>query len=183
MLGGVMLAYRFLACAALGASLVGLTGALALAAFGDDPLEEPAATASVSPLTDNVARLDMRFEQEGGPESGQIRVILTPTERTLTLLEARTAAEKAFVEALNEPGLGDTLTRIRIVVKLEPLSDKSETERSYLFELRLPPGRKSFGNLPEARDRGRPSRPADRVWPGWSRRGRKRHRARCLHSG
>src|SRR6185312_8668316 len=56
-------------------------------------------------LLEDSADLQMRFVQEDGPESGHVRVELTPETRSLTIMEARSAAEQAFLEALNEPGL------------------------------------------------------------------------------
>ena len=64
----------------------------------------------------------LRYIQEDGPESGHVRVVLTPETRPLTVIEARMAAEKAFLEALEEPGLGDNLKRITVVVRLMPVS-------------------------------------------------------------
>ncbi len=64
----------------------------------------------------------LRYIQEDGPESGHVRVVLTPETRPLTVIEARMAAEKAFLEALEEPGLGDNLKRITVVVRLMPAS-------------------------------------------------------------
>lgn len=67
------------------------------------------------------ANLTMRFIQEDGPESGHVRVELTPETRPLTMFEARTVAQRAFLETLKERGLGD-LTRITVVVRLMPRS-------------------------------------------------------------
>ena len=64
----------------------------------------------------------LRYIQEDGPKSGHVRVVLTPETRPLTILEARMAAEKAFLDALDEPGLGDNLKRITVVVRLMPAS-------------------------------------------------------------
>jgi hypothetical protein len=83
-------------------------------------IAEAAATA-VQSLA-GFANLTMRFIQEDGPESGRVRVLLMPETRPLTVLEARIAAQQAFLEALREPGLGDNLTRITVVVQLMPKS-------------------------------------------------------------
>jgi len=64
----------------------------------------------------------LRYIQEDGPESGHVRVVLTPETRALTIIEARMAAERAFLDALEEPGLGDNLKRITVVVRLMPAS-------------------------------------------------------------
>ena len=81
------------------------------------------------------ANLTMRFVQEDGPESGHVRVLLTPETRPLTVIEARTAAQQAFLEALKESGLGDNLTRITVVVRLIPQShpDLSSAETVIVF--------------------------------------------------
>ena len=68
------------------------------------------------------ADMTMRFIQEDGPESGHVRVVLTPETRPLTLLEARSVAQRAFLETLKELGLGDSLKRITVVVRLMPTS-------------------------------------------------------------
>lgn len=64
----------------------------------------------------------LRYIQEDGPESGHVRVVLTPETRALTVMEARMAAERAFLDALDEPGLGEKLKRITVVVRLLPAS-------------------------------------------------------------
>ena len=68
------------------------------------------------------ADLKLRFVQEDGPESGHVRVELTPETRPLTMMEARIAAERGFLAALDEKGLGDNLSRITVVVRLMPAS-------------------------------------------------------------
>jgi hypothetical protein len=70
-----------------------------------------------------VADLNLRYVQEDGPDSGHVRVILTPEARSLTVIEARMAAEQAFLGALKERGLGDSLKRITVVVRMMPDSD------------------------------------------------------------
>ena len=69
-----------------------------------------------------VADVTLRYIQEDGPESGHVRVELTPEARSLTIIEARMAAEQAFLQALKEPGLGDELKRVTVVVRLAPIS-------------------------------------------------------------
>jgi hypothetical protein len=78
----------------------------------------------------------LRYIQEDGPESGHVRVVLTPETRPLTVMEARMAAEKAFLEALDEPGLGDNLKRITVVVRLMPAShpDPGEAEQVIVYQ-------------------------------------------------
>ena len=91
---------------------------LAEAATGDSetPLIAEASATGIA------ADFMLRYIQEDGPESGHVRVVLTPETRPLTVMEARKAAEKAFLEALEEPGLGDNLKRITVVVRLMPAS-------------------------------------------------------------
>jgi hypothetical protein len=72
--------------------------------------------------TGQAADFMLRYIQEGGPESGHIRVVLTPETRPVTVMEARMAAEQAFLSALSEPGLGDGLKRITVVVRMLPAS-------------------------------------------------------------
>ena len=81
--------------------------------------------------------LQLRFIQEGGPESGQVRVVVTPETRRLTILEARSAAQQAFLQALNEPGLGDNLRRVTVVVRRLPDShpDPGGAEQVIRFQL------------------------------------------------
>ena len=61
--------------------------------------------------------------------------MLTPETRPLTMLEARSAAQQAFLKALKEPGLGDNLSRITVVVRLMPAShpDPGVTEQVIVF--------------------------------------------------
>lgn len=106
---------------------VGLTAAGALpaktaaAATGEPEARQVAeAFAATSRALGDSADVMLRFIQEDGPESGHVRVVLTPETHPLTLIEARMAAEQAFLEALKEPGLGDNLKRITVVVRLMP---------------------------------------------------------------
>jgi hypothetical protein len=102
-------------------------GALAAAgsapAFATTGTVEPQQIAEATArILGEVADLRMRFVQEDGPESGHVRVELTPETRALTRFEARSVAERAFLETLGEPGLGDNLTRITVIVRLMPAS-------------------------------------------------------------
>jgi hypothetical protein len=78
----------------------------------------------------------LRYIQEDGPESGHVRVVLTPEARPLTVMEARMAAEKAFLDALEEPGLGEHLKRITVVVRLMPAShpDPDAAEQVIVYQ-------------------------------------------------
>lgn len=121
---------------AAGIAAAGLAASPATGATGEsDPLEVAEATVgAVHPLGGS-ANLTMRFIQEDGPESGHVRVELTPEVRPLTVIEARTAAQQAFLETLKEPGLGDNLKRITVVVRLMPQShpDPSGAEQVIVF--------------------------------------------------
>ena len=109
-------------------SRVALAVGLAAAGAMVTVLAEAATGDSETPLiaeasaTGIAADFMLRYIQEDGPESGHVRVVLTPETRPLTVMEARMAAEKAFLEALEEPGLGDNLKRITVVVRLMPAS-------------------------------------------------------------
>jgi hypothetical protein len=93
------------------------------------------ATTGAVHLPGNTADVEVRFVQEDGPESGHVRVELTPETRPLTWIEARSAAQQGFLAALNEPGLGDDLSQILVVVKLMPAShpDPGGSEQRVLF--------------------------------------------------
>jgi hypothetical protein len=78
------------------------------------------------------ASLHLRFVQEEGPDSGHVRVELTPTDRALNAMEARTAAQQAFLEALDEPAL-DGVSRIVVAVDLVADTDDPALKRTYLF--------------------------------------------------
>ena len=78
----------------------------------------------------------LHFIQEDGPQSGHVRVLLTPETRALTIIEARMAAEQAFLQTLKQPGLGDALDRITVVVRLMPRShpDPDEVEQVIVYQ-------------------------------------------------
>ena len=86
-------------------------------------------------IVGGTADLEMRFLQEDGPDSGHIRVVLTPETRALSAYEARSAAQQAFLAALSEPALGDNLSKITVVVRLMPQSylDPGGTEQVFRF--------------------------------------------------
>jgi hypothetical protein len=85
------------------------------------------------------ADFEMRLIQEDGPESGHVRVVLTPEARPVTALEARSAAHEAFLEALADPSLSDALRRVVVVVRLMPAThpDPAGTEQKFLFLRKL----------------------------------------------
>jgi hypothetical protein len=78
----------------------------------------------------------LHFIQEDGPESGHVRVVLTPETRALTVIEARMAAEQAFLQTLKQPGLGDDLDRITVVVRMMPRShpDPNEVQQVIVYQ-------------------------------------------------
>ena len=91
--------------------------------------------AAPTEIIGGTADLRMRFIQEDGPDSGHIRVVLTPETRALTLWEARSAAQQAFLETLSEPALGGNLSEITVVVRLMPESyvDPGGAEQIFRF--------------------------------------------------
>ena len=106
------------------------SGALAAASESEAPqIAEARATG-------RAADFMLHYIQEDGPESGHVRVVLTPELRPLTALEARSVAEQAFLRALDEPGLGEGLSRIVVVVRLMPAShpDPEGAERVFRFQ-------------------------------------------------
>jgi hypothetical protein len=85
------------------------------------------------------AEFEMRFIQEDGPESGHVRVVLTPEGRPVSALEARAAAQDAFLEALADPSLRGALRRVVVVVRQMPAThpDPAGTEQTFLFLRKL----------------------------------------------
>jgi hypothetical protein len=97
-------------------------GLVVAAVENDEPRRFAEAVVGPARLLDGAADLQVRFLQEDGPESGHVRAVLTPELRPITMLEARAAAQQAFLQALKEPGLGDKLSKITVVVRLMPAS-------------------------------------------------------------
>ncbi|MDQ3557819.1 MAG: hypothetical protein M3453_01260 [Pseudomonadota bacterium] len=97
------------------------------------PLRLAEAVPVANGLLGAAADLRLEFFQEDGPDSGLVRVLLTPETRPLTILEARSAAQQAFLDALDEPGLGDNLTRITVVVRLMPKAFLTADPREEVF--------------------------------------------------
>jgi hypothetical protein len=108
---------------------------VASGAVGSDETLKLAEAAATARQMFGVANLTMHFVQEDGPSSGHVRVLLTPEIRPLTILEARDAAQQAFLETLTEPGLGGDLKRITIVVRLMPAThpDPGGAEQRIVF--------------------------------------------------
>ena len=121
---------RVLLAAGLAAGVV--AGEPVSAATGEAEAPEVAVARAVG----EVADLTLKFIQVDGPESGHVRVVLTPETRPLTIIEARMAAQQGFLEALKEPGLGDDLKRITVVVRLMPAShpDPSAAEQVVVYQ-------------------------------------------------
>jgi hypothetical protein len=112
---------------------------IASGAVGDGETQRLAEAVVGMPRTlDGSADVQLRFVQEDGPESGHVRVLLIPESRSLNQMEARSAAEQAFLAALNEPGLGDKLSRITVVVQLIPAThpQASSDQQVYRFLFR-----------------------------------------------
>jgi len=76
----------------------------------------------------------MTFEEDGDLFDGHIRVVLSPEARPLTLMQARSAAQQAFLETLNEPALVDVINRITIVVELVPDASENDFKQVFLYE-------------------------------------------------
>jgi hypothetical protein len=113
-----------------------LPGSGGTAATGNEPSARLAGAASVAfPEAVDSADLLLQFIQVEGPTSGHVRVVLTPETRPLTILEARSAAEQAFLETLKEPGLGD-ISRVTVVVRLMPQShpDPGVSEQVIVYQ-------------------------------------------------
>ena len=110
----------FVAGATFGASAPG-TGA----AVAEPDRDILAASQDLQGSVPHSADVELHFVQEDGPESGHVRVELTPQTVPLTMMQARSAAQQAFLAALGEPGLGDNLKRIEVVVRLMPAQQVS----------------------------------------------------------
>jgi hypothetical protein len=117
--------------AAAVAAFGGLTGPV-LAATGEGETPQIAEARATGAAADFL----LKYIQEDGPESGHVRVVLTPETRPLTIIEARMAAEQAFLGALNEPGIGDNLKRLTVVVRLMPAShpDPGAAEQVIIYQ-------------------------------------------------
>jgi len=122
-----------LVAAGLAAGALVPFGIAAGAVGGGDMQQLAEAAAGPARILDGAADMVLRFVQEDGPSSGHVRVELTPETRGLTIFEARSAAQQGFLEALNEPGLGERLSRIKVVVRLMPASHPAGPEQTFLF--------------------------------------------------
>jgi hypothetical protein len=117
----VRIAYGWVLAA--GAAALGTLAQQPVAATtGDDETRLAEAASAATQLVGDAANLTLQYIQEDGPESGHVRIVLVPETMPLTLAGARAAAQEAFLGALTEPGLGDNLSRITVVVKLMPAS-------------------------------------------------------------
>jgi hypothetical protein len=76
----------------------------------------------------------MTFEEDGDLFDGHIRVVLSPENSPLTVMQARSAAQDAFLETLNEPALVDVIDRITIVVELVPDARESDLKQVFVYE-------------------------------------------------
>ena len=114
---------------------IGLVGTGIHAAFGAIQDQSEQVIAEVSPpparAVPGANSVRMTFEADGDFAAGHVRVVLRPDIRPLTLMQARAAAQEAFLETLNEPGFADVVNRITIVVELVP--DASENDLSQVF--------------------------------------------------
>ena len=112
----------------LGASATG-TGA----AVAEPDRDMLAASQSLQGGVPYAADVELHFVQEDGPDSGHVRVELTPQSVPLTMMQARSAAQQAFLAALGEQGLGDNLKRIEVVVRLMPAQQLSAQVFEHTF--------------------------------------------------
>jgi len=113
-----------------------LPGSGGTAATGEESSGQIADAASVAfRAAVDSADLLLQFIQVDGPTSGHVRVVLTPETRPLSILEARSAAEQAFLKTLEEPGLGD-ISRVTVVVRLMPQShpDPGVSEQVIVYQ-------------------------------------------------
>ena len=108
---------------------------IALAATEEATQAAAGTVEAAAVITGNMADMELRYIQEDGPESGHVRVEMTPEIRPLTVFEARSAAQQGFLAALTEPGLPDDISRITVVVRLMPAShpDPTATEQRFLY--------------------------------------------------
>ncbi len=108
------------------------------AAFGaiQDQSEQVVAEVVQTPLRaiPGANHVVMTFEEDGDLFDGHIRFVLRPETRPLSLMEARSAAQQAFVEALNEPAFIDVISRITIVVELVPEASENDLKQVFLYE-------------------------------------------------
>lgn len=109
------------------------------------PENESRDVAELAPIPRHIledsADLSMRFVQEDGADSGHVRVLLTPETRRLNAMEARSAAQQGFLEALNERGLGREITTITVVVRLVPGTAEGAAAPEQVFRYRFKGGR------------------------------------------
>lgn len=114
-------------------AVMALPAGLAIGAVGGEEPQIVAEAPAAAKVRYATADVELRFVQEDGPESGHVRVELTPAERPLSFFEARSAAQQAFLETLKEPGLGGDLQRITVVVYLAPPAAGSDDAQTFLF--------------------------------------------------
>jgi len=119
---------KAIVCVAIGCALLAGTQSLARAI----PAEETRVAALAPPAPGDAADMTLDFlPDEASPDA--VKVVLTPQTRSLTLLEARRAAEEGFLAALDEPALKGTLRRVTVVVRLVPESDDPRLTRTYRY--------------------------------------------------
>lgn len=118
------------------AVLLVITGVPAALGAIQDQSEHVVAEASVPSIEPifGANHVVMTFEEDGDLFDGHIRFVLRPETRPLTLMEARSAAQQAFVEALNEPAFIDVISRITIVVELVPKASENDLKQVFLYE-------------------------------------------------
>lgn len=134
---GLSFSERFAIIAAIALAVIVLITGIP-AAFGaiQDQSEQVVAEVSQSPVAPVLREnhVVMTFEEDGDLFDGHIRFVLRPEARPLTLMEARIAAQQAFMEALNEPAFVDVISRITIVVELVPEANENNIRQVFLYE-------------------------------------------------
>ncbi len=118
---------------AVGVAITGIPAALAAIQNLSDQVVAEVAQSPDKPVT-GVNNVMMTFEADGDFADGHIRVVLRPDTHPLTLMQARSAAQEAFLETLNEPGFSDVINRITIVVELVPGASESDLSQVFLYE-------------------------------------------------
>ena len=120
---------------ALGVAVTGIPAAMAAIQGEQADLTAEVALPPAKSLEDANTVL-MTLERDGDGFEGHVRVVLSPEVRPLTPMEARIAAQEAFLETLNEPALADVVNRITIVVELIPDAGENDPNEVFFYELK-----------------------------------------------
>ncbi len=118
---------------AIGLAITGIPGAFGSVQDQSDQVVAEVSQPPARPIL-GANNVMMRFEEDGDLFDGRIRVVLSPETRPLTLMQARSVAQKAFLETLNEPALIDVINAITIVVELVPDARENDLRQVFLYE-------------------------------------------------